>query len=312
MSLSTLFGFDEPVQQEKSMVGVHLIDFSQIVISTITATCDPKEEFTLDYMRHICLNTLRSNVAKQKKMYPTVVVCVDNRDGYWRRDVAYYYKKNRADKREESEWDWKQIFLCLNTVVAELKEHLPYIVIDKEKTEADDTIGVLTKYISVHYPNCKILITSSDGDFTQLHKFKNLKQWSPMGKNWVKCKHGSPRNDLRFKIMKGDKKDAIASINSRSDYVITKEAGERAASISTVKLLTPVMNSDDPLSLLTDAQKERYKENEILLDFEMIPSYISRPIIDEFNNSKPAPRSKLYPYLVSKKLIKLIDCSNDF
>ena len=28
----------------------------------------------------------------------------------------------------------------------------------------------------------KILIISSDGDFTQLHKYPNVKQWSPMHK----------------------------------------------------------------------------------------------------------------------------------
>ena len=311
MSLAQLLGIGEI--DNKKLTGVNLVDFSQLVISTMMATFKPDEKITIDFMRSLCLNTHRANVAKNKRLYPTIVVCVDNsKDGYWRRDVAYYYKKNRAEKREESEWDWETIFEGMALVVQELKDHMPYKVIDKTKTEADDAIGVLCKYIVENHPSCQILITSSDGDFTQLHKYKQVKQWSPMMKKWVTCKHGSPRNDLRFKIVKGDKKDNVASINSRSDYYYTQQEGERAKPISTKNLLDPVMKSDDPLSLLTEEQKTRYIENEILLDFDKIPDKISAPIIDQFENGEVAPRRKIYPYFVSKKLVKLIDSINDF
>lgn len=311
MSLAQLLGIGEV--DSKQLRGVNLVDFSQLVISTMMATFKPDEKITVDFMRSLCLNTLRANVIKNKQRYPTIVVCVDNsKDGYWRRDVAYYYKKNRAEKREASDWDWETIFEGMATVVQELKDHMPYIVIDKTKTEADDAIGVLCKHVVENNPACQILITSSDGDFTQLHKYKQVKQWSPMMKKWVTCKHGSPRNDLRFKIVKGDKKDNVASINSRSDYYYTQKEGERAKAISTKKLLDPVLASEDPLSLLDEAQKARYIENEILLDFDKIPDNIRSPIIDQFENGVVAPRRKIYPYFVSKKLIKLIDSINDF
>ncbi|MGL5307929.1 MAG: hypothetical protein ACRC9Y_17655 [Aeromonas veronii] len=311
MSLAQLLGIGEV--DSKQLRGVNLVDFSQLVISTMMATFKPDEKITVDFMRSLCLNTLRANVIKNKQRYPTIVVCVDNsKDGYWRRDFAYYYKKNRAEKREESDWDWDTIFEGMATVVQELKDHMPYIVIDLPKTEADDAIGVLCKHIVETSPACQILITSSDGDFTQTHKYKQVKQWSPMMKKWVTCKHGSPRNDLRFKIVKGDKKDNVASINARSDYYYTQEEGERAKAISTKKLLDPVLASEDPLSLLDEAQKARYIENEILLDFDKIPDNIRTPIIDQFENGEVAPRRKIYPYFVSKKLIKLIDSINDF
>lgn len=311
MSLAQLLGIGEI--DNKKLTGVNFVDFSQLVISTMMATFKPDEKITVDFMRSLCLNTLRANVAKNKRLYPTIVICVDNaKDGYWRRDFAYYYKKTRAEKREESGWDWNTIFEGMALVVQELKDNMPYIVVDKTKTEADDTIGVLTNYVVEKHPSCQILITSSDGDFTQLHKFKQVKQWSPMMKKWVTCKHGSPRNDLRFKIVKGDKKDCVASINVRSDYYFTQEEGERAKSISTKNLLDPILNSDDPLSLLTEEQKARYIENEILLDFDKIPDSIRDPIIDQFENGEIAPRRKIYPYFVSKRLVKLLDAINDF
>lgn len=311
MSLASMFDMGD----DKSLVGVNLVDFSQLVISTVMATFKPGEEITVDTMRHLCLNTIRANVSKNKQRYPTVVICVDNaKDGYWRRDVASYYKKNRSKSREESEWDWTTIFEGMATVVQELKDHMPYKVIDKTKTEADDAIAVLCKHIYQNHPGCQILITSSDGDFTQLHKFKTVKQWSPIQKKWVSCKHGSPRNDLRFKIIKGDKKDAIAGVNCRSDYVITKEEGERAPAISTKKTLEPLLKADNPLEIgiLSEEQTKRYLENEVLLDFEKIPDYIRDPIIDEFDSGAVAPRRKMYPYFVSRRLVKLTESMSDF
>ncbi|MGL5581645.1 MAG: hypothetical protein ACRDCE_11870 [Cetobacterium sp.] len=314
MSLASLFGLGQETKNTGGLTGVHLIDFSQIVISTIVNTFEPTDNLPLEMVRHACLNTLRSNVSKNKQMYPTTVVCIDAKDGYWRRDVAYYYKRNRAKSREESEWNWEEIFKHMNTVVREVEEFLPYITIDLSKTEADDTIGVLTKYVSEKYPDCKILITSADGDFTQLHKFKNVKQWSPLLKKWVSCKHGSPRNDLRYKIMKGDKKDGIAGIKSPSDYYLVRNDGERAPSISTKKLLEPVFKLDDPCDsdLMTEEEKKRYKENEILLDFEMVPDNIRAAIIDKFENFKVPPRSGLFAYFVSRKLPKLSTETGDF
>lgn len=311
MSLASLFGIGEVTEQP--LTGVNLVDFSQLVISTITATFKPEDKLDVDIIRHLTLNTIRSNVSKNKKDYPTIVIAIDNaKIGYWRRDVAYYYKKNRAKSRDKSAMDWETIFEAMHLVTEELKENMPYHVISKDKTEADDVIAVLTKHISTKHPQCKILITSSDGDFTQLHKFPKVKQWSPIQKKWVVCKHGSPRNDLRYKIVKGDGKDGISSIKTRSDYKITKLDGERAPMISTIKFLNPLLEASNPYELLSGDELARYKENEVLLDFELIPEYISSPIIDQFENVKPAPRRNLYPYFVSKRLVKLIDHINDF
>lgn len=311
MSLASLFGWDQEVQP---MVGVNLVDFSQIVISTLTATYKPEEEIDIDIMRHLCLNTLRSNVLRNKQLYPTVVIAVDAH-GYWRREVAYYYKKNRKGAREKTGRDWESIFKFMAIVVEELKLNLPYIVIEKPLTEADDTIAVLTKYISVNHPKCRMLITSSDGDFTQLHKYPNVKQWSPIQKKWVLPKHGSSIADLRYKIVKGDRKDGISTIMECSDWNFIKPEGTKAKSVSTVKFLEPILKAVDPLNelaFLTEDHKNRYKENELLLDFDKIPSKISEPIIDQFLNGKTASRSKIYPYFVANRLLKLIDAVNDF
>lgn len=312
MSLASIFGWE---QEEKQLVGVNFIDFSQIVISTVTATYKPTEVVDVDLMRALCLNSLRYNIMKNKQRYPTTIICVDNAEnGYWRRDLAYYYKKNRGEARTKDKRDWTPIFAGMATVIAELKEHMPYIVIDIDKTEADDSIAVLVKHISGKFPNCQMMITSADGDFTQLHKFPHVKQYSPMGKKWVLPEHGSARNDLRFKIVKGDRKDGISTIMECSDWNFVKPEGKKAKAVNTVNFLDPILKADNPLELefLTEEQKVRYQENEKLLDFDLIPDNIAASIIDAFDTCKPAGRSKIYPYFVKNRMIKLIDSINDF
>lgn len=284
-----------------------IVDYSQIVISTLMATMKPNEEIDENLIRHIVLNTIRHNVIKFRKEYPDIVIAVDNaKKGYWRRKVAHYYKKSRAEGREKSEWDWDTIFKGMASVKEELIENFPYTVIDQDYTEADDIIGVLVERFS---PVRKILIVSSDGDFTQLHN-KNVKQWSPMGKKFVKPKNGSPRNDLIFKILKGDKKDGIAPLKCRADYWMTKKEGERAPSVTKKELLA-AFDHENPIELY-EKFEDRYKENERLLDLTKIPQKIKDGILNKYEKYERAPRSKIYPYMVKMKLSKLTESISDF
>lgn len=300
-NLSALMG-EEP--------GIKVIDFSQIVIAAVTANFEPND-VNMDMMRHVALNSIRFNIKKFKKAYPITVIARDNgANGYWRRDLAYYYKKHRKVKHEEEKdeggWDWDNIYTCLNTVFNEVKENFPYICIDVDKAEADDIIGVLSKKFG---PVRDVLVISSDGDFTQLHKY-GIRQWSPMMKKWVKCKHGSPRRDLLMKIIAGDQKDTIANIRSEPDYFYTREKGDRAPVISK-KFLAPLLEAKDPKEVLTGKELQRYEENEKLLDLDLIPANIEQEILRQFE-IKPAGRGKIYKYFVKSGLTKLMTEMDDF
>lgn len=289
--------------------GVKVIDFSQIVIAVVTANFEPNE-VNIDMMRHVALNSIRNNVVKFNAKYPITVIARDNStNNYWRRDLSYYYKKHRKLNHEEEKaeggWDWDNIYECLNIIFAEIKENLPYICIDVEKVEADDIIGVL----ALELKDRDILILSSDGDFTQLHK-GNVRQYSPLMKQWVKFKHGSARDDLLFKIITGDQKDTIANIKSKPDYYLTREKGDRAPSI-TKKFMAPLLESKDPKSLLTGTELERFIENEKLLDLTLIPEEYKIEILRQFD-IKPAGKAKLYKYLLKHKLNKLMEKINEF
>lgn len=301
MTLSTLMG-EEP--------GIKIIDFSQIVIAAVTANFEPND-VNMDMMRHVALNSIKFNIKKFSKQYPITVIARDNgENGYWRRDIAPYYKKHRKAKHEEEKdaggWDWDNIYTCLNTIYYEIKENFPYICIDVDKAEADDIIGVLSKKFG---PVRDVLVISSDGDFTQLHGY-GIRQWSPMMKKWVKCKHGSPRRDLLMKIIAGDQKDTIANIKSKADYHLVREKGDRAPSISQ-KFLAPLLEAKDPKTLLEGDLLKRYEENEKLLDLNLIPANIEQQILEQFE-VKPAPRSRVYKYMIKNRLSKLLPDVSEF
>lgn len=312
MSLDKIFGELEPKQKLQTTGGYNLIDFSQLVVSTFLTTYKPGDEMSLDLVRHMVINSLRYNVLSNKKKYPNIIICIDNANGgYWRRKLAYYYKKHRTEQREESGYDWETIYLYINTVVQEIKENLPYKVISIPGVEADDIIAVMVKEISQSQPGVPILITSSDGDFTQLHKFKNVTQWSPIQKKWVKTKTGSPRHDLLTKIVKGDGKDTISNVYSPSDFIITKQEGQRQKSISS-KFMEQVFAADDPKALFTGDALTRYNENEVLLDFDFIPADISESILNEFRTVQVAPRRMIYPFFVKNRMVQLLDKITEF
>lgn len=308
MSLSFL-NDEEDVQQK----GCTLIDLSQITLATIMATYEEGDKINVEQMRHLVLSTLKFNALKFKKEgYTEIFICVDNaKKGYWRKSVASYYKANRSISREANEWDWEGIFNGLHTVVDEISENLPYYVINVDHAEADDGIAVLTEYFSKL--NYKIMIVSSDGDFTQLHKFPNVRQWSPIQKKFVVPKI-DPYMDKLIKVVKGDKKDNVASIKVRGDFHTTKQPGERSPSVYKKELdaLSLLLTDEEIKSVLPEDQWNRFKENRILIDFDYIDENIKQEILKCYTEYKLPKRNKIYSYFVKNGLVKLINEINNF
>lgn len=293
---------------------VVLIDLSQLVLATVMHTYEEGEQLSVSMIRHLILNTIRYNALKfRQDGYTEVYICVDNaKNGYWRRDVAGYYKRNRQKARDQSKWDWEGLFTGLHTVVEELKQNVPFYIIDVDKCEADDGIAVLTKKFSLE--NRNVMIISSDSDFVQLHKYPCVKQWSPMQKKFVKSKNGSPALDLTIKLLKGDAKDNIASVNVRSDFLSTKVEGERQPPVSSklVEKISLCSSDEEIKEILSESQFTRYVENRKLIDFDYINKNIENQILACVDEYKLPPKNKLYSYFVKNGLSKLLDKIGEF
>lgn len=281
------------------------VDLNQVLISNLMqhlkfATKDNLMDEAL--IRHMCINTIRSNVRQFKSKYPNVVLCCDSKH-YWRREYFPFYKSQRKVDREASGLDWATIFDTLNKIRDELKENFPYKVIDVDGTEADDVIAVLTARYAQHSP---VLILSSDKDFGQLQKYPNVTQYSPILKRFIKI--DNPSVFIKEHVIKGDRGDGIPNFLSADN---TFAAGERQKPITAKKLSEWVLK-DATEFCTTDDMLRGYKRNQMLVDFDYIPSEIQAKIVDAFESTKPASKEKMLNYFIDKNLKVMIESIGDF
>lgn len=280
-----------------------LIDLNQVLLSGLMAQIGGQKNIKLEesLVRHMVLNILRSHVKQFRGEYGEVVLCCDNKK-YWRKDVFPFYKAGRKKTREKSDLDWHLIFDILGNLKRELRDNFPYKVIDVEGAEADDIIGTLTPLYS---GSEKVLILSSDGDFLQLQQYKNVKQYNPTQKKFVKS--ADPLLELKEKIISGDKGDGIPNVLSPADCFVRDM---RQKPITKNKM--EQMLNESYSEWKDEEAKVGYSRNQMLIDLRNIPDEIKNSIIDTYNNTKPSPRSKLINYFMEKKLKNLMDVIEEF
>jgi hypothetical protein len=278
-----------------------LIDLNQVLLAGLMAQISNKSvQLEESLIRHLILNIIRTHVKNFKEEYGEVILCCDNRK-YWRKEYFPYYKAGRKKSREKSNLDWHLIFTMLDKFKKELRESFPYKVIDVENAEADDIIGTLAPRHSVHG---KVLIISSDGDFIQLQKYKNVKQYNPIQKKFIKSIN--PTLELKEKIIKGDKGDGIPNILSPSDCFVRDLRQKPITKGVLEKLLSEDHNKWDENS------KIGYSRNEMLIDLNMIPSDLKEKIINTYEETKPATKQKMLSYFIEHKLKNLMDVIEEF
>lgn len=280
-----------------------LIDLNQVLLSGLMAQIGGQKNIKLEegLVRHMVLNILRSHVKQFRGEYGEVVLCCDNKK-YWRKDVFPFYKAGRKKTREKSDLDWHLIFDILGNLKKELRDNFPYKVIDVEGAEADDIIGTLTP---LYAGSDKVLILSSDGDFLQLQQYKNVKQYNPTQKKFVKS--ADPLLELKEKIISGDKGDGIPNVLSPADCFV-RDMRQKPITKNKMEQMLNESYSD----WKDEEAKVGYSRNQMLIDLRNIPDEIKNSIIDTYNNTKPSPRSKLINYFMEKKLKNLMDVIEEF
>ena len=155
-----------------------LVDMNQISLASLMMSLHMnKGELDDEMVRHMILNSVRGYRTMYNEDYGELVLTYDSR-AYWRKQIFPQYKANRKKSREEDNRDWDSIFGVLNQIKEEIREFLPYKVVETYEAEADDVNATLCK----HYQSEKIMIVSGDKDFIQLQKYDNVSQYSPVTK----------------------------------------------------------------------------------------------------------------------------------
>ena len=231
--------------------------------------------------------------------YGELVICCDSPKS-WRKDVFPFYKANRKSYRENSDFDWKKIFLILNKIRNELRESFPYRVIEVDGAEADDIIGQFS--LNAKQP---VLILSSDKDFIQLQSNPNVKQYSIIQKKYL---NGiNPDTYLKEHIIKGDRGDGIPNILSDDDTFVSEK---RQNKLQKIKIESWIQM--DPQEFCNDRMYRNYCRNEQLVSLHKTPSDIIDKIVDLYKNYKDNGRSKLFNYFVKHKLKNLMEHIQEF
>lgn len=280
-----------------------LVDLNQVLLSGLMAQISNQKGVKLDesLVRHMILNILRMHIRNFRKDYGDVVLCCDNRK-YWRKEYFPFYKAGRKKTREKSDLDWHLIFDMLAKFKSELRENFPYKVVDVEGAEADDIIGTL---VPIYAPHEKILILSSDGDFLQLQNYgSNVKQYNPAQKKFVKSEN--PVEELKEKIIRGDKGDGIPNMFSPSDCFV-RDLRQKPI---TKGVLDKYLKED--VNNYSETDKANYTRNATLIDLTFIPKEIKERIINTYDETKPASRQKLLNYFIENKLKNLMDVIEEF
>ena len=252
-----------------------------------------------DLVRHMILSSLLMYKQKFSQQYGELTICCDSPKS-WRKEVFPFYKANRKNYRESSDFDWKKIFLILNKIRNELRESFPYRVIEVEGAEADDIIANFA--VNAKQP---LLILSSDKDFIQLQKNPNVKQFSIIQKKYLNGV--DPTNYLKQHIIKGDRGDGIPNILSDDDTFVSQK---RQSKIVTARLNSWI--NMEPNEFCNDRMYRNYCRNEQLVDLNKTPSDIIDKIVDLYQNYKDNGRSKLFNYFVKHKLKNLMEHIQEF
>jgi len=277
-----------------------LIDLNQVLLAGLMAQiANQKGKLDEHLIRHMVLNIIRNHIKNFKGEYGEVVLCCDNRK-YWRKEYFPFYKANRKKTRDKSDLDWHLIFDMLAKFKQELKDNFPYKVIDVEGAEADDIIGTLVPRHSAHE---KILILSSDGDFLQLQHYKNVKQYNPSQKKYVKSEN--PILELKEKIIRGDKGDGIPNMFSPSDCFVRDLRQKPITQKTLEKYLTEDVKNFSHDEIIN------FGRNQTLIDLTFIPTEIKEKIINSYEETKPA-KGKLLNYFIEHKLKNLMEVIEEF
>jgi len=279
-----------------------IVDFNQVMISNLMMQIGNHTNIPIEegLFRHMVINSLRSYKQKFGEEYGEMIIACDDKN-YWRKQIFPYYKANRKKNREESELNWTNIFDIFNKIKQEIKDNLPYPVIQVDTAEADDIIASLVKHTNdVH----KIIILSGDKDFVQLQTQSNVKQYDPVRKKWIT--HDNPERFLVEHILKGDVGDGIPNVLSDDDTFV---ADKRQKPL-TQKKINKIYN--DGAVLLDSTTDRNFMRNKHMVDLSMVPDSIRTEVINKYLSEQGKDKSKLFNYFINYKLKNMMENIGDF
>ena len=283
-----------------------IVDYSGIAIASIFSQ-DRPAEIEEGLIRHMILNSLRRYNLKFRKDYGQMVIACDSSS--WRKETYPQYKAKRKTTRDESPLDWGHLFTLINGVRDEIKENMHYPVVTVDRAEADDIIAELVESTQ-EFGKCEpVMIVSSDKDFFQLQQYSNVKQFSPMKRDFIKV------DDATFykfdHICRGDSSDGVPNVLS-VDESFTEGIRQKPMRAKKIQEWYTANGDSQLMDMMGQDTYRNYCRNKSVIDFDYIPEDIKTDINNKYNQQTNKNKRGVLTYLIEKRCNMLIDSVADF
>tara|TARA_B110000459_G_scaffold123519_1_gene135890 strand:- start:163 stop:1032 length:870 start_codon:yes stop_codon:yes gene_type:complete len=283
-----------------------IVDYSGIAIASIFSQ-DRPAEIEEGLIRHMILNSLRRYNLKFRKDYGQMVIACDSSS--WRKETYPQYKAKRKTTRDESPLDWGHLFTLINGVRDEIKENMHYPVVTVDRAEADDIIAELVESTQ-EFGKCEpVMIVSSDKDFFQLQQYSNVKQFSPMKRDFIKV------DDAAFykfeHICRGDSSDGVPNVLS-VDESFTEGIRQKPMRAKKIQEWYTANGDSQLMDMMGQDTYRNYCRNKSVIDFDHIPEDIKTDINNKYNQQTNKNKRGVLTYLIEKRCNMLIDSVADF
>lgn len=285
-----------------------LVDYTAVAFASVFAA----EKTGMDQegaVRHLILNSLRTFNMKLKNDYGRMILCCDQKS--WRKSIFAPYKANRKKGRDEDPQKWEDIFAILSKITEEIKENLPYEVLEVKDCEADDVIAVLCRETENFGSYEPMIIISSDKDFCQLQLIEGVRQWCPRKKKFVEER--DPNSYIFEHIVRGDGGDGVPNILSSDDVFLQDGVRQTPISKNKYEGWYSQWKSGKKIEEIFEDKKirERALMNKRLVSLYDIPSEFYDRVVETHSKWVPKRRNIL-GYLIKKRCRNLTSCVQDF
>jgi len=287
-----------------------LVDFSQLVVASVAVNSGSvKGPDIKSLVKHVALNQLLS---LKKRFKGKMVLCCDSKS-YWRTDEFPAYKGHRVHKKKDSFLDWGMVHESLSELKVELAENFPYVVLEASKCEADDIIAVLCHYLQENELDqtglfespADVMICSTDSDFQQLQKYKNVSQWNNVEKKLIKCPN--PKQFLLEHILTGDAGDNIPNVCTSTQWSIDRANNVKTKANSFMTARIAEFTEKGYAACSSESEQINFKRNELLVDFDKIPEAIYNRIIETYLSAEvKGTKMKVFNYLTKQRMKLLL------
>jgi 5'-3' exonuclease len=199
-----------------------IVDFSHLSMRNLyvaISQAKPRKEngvfVTDDFIQfyyHLMLQSLR-HISSKFDDYGEIILALDSKNN-WRKDFYPDYKGHRKKGRDDSDVDFETFFKKVEEFGNILDENFPYTILQVEKAEADDIIGILSeKFGAIE----NIMVVSSDKDFKQILEFgANL--YDPIKKEHIRMSKEELKEWKLIHILCGDDGDNIPHIKRMTQF----------------------------------------------------------------------------------------------